>query len=134
MITSGESYRFQGRITKPMIALTTAARRKFSLRGNRLASANDGATKLAIRLTAMVRISRARQASTSSGVFGIFCTTSVGLSIRVPSMASWPPARTTTMTPKISMLIGMPQKLPRTIACFDLAPRVKSQKLSTKVP
>ena len=41
---------------------------------------------------------------------------------------------TTTTAPKISMLIGMPQKLPATMACLEVAPRVKSQKFSTKVP
>ncbi len=49
-------------------------------------------------------------------------------------MTSCPPVRMTTIMPKIIMLIGMPQKLPSTIARREVAPRVKSQKFSTKVP
>ncbi len=82
----------------------------------------------------MVKISSARQASTSIGVLPMDSTTSVGLAITLPSMASRPPARTTTMTPKNKVLTGMPNRLPQTIDFLVLALRVKSQKLSTKVP
>ena len=51
---------------------------------------------------------------------GWSATMSVGLSMIVPLILNWPPARTTTMAPKNSMLIGMPQKLPRTIAVLRL--------------
>lgn len=61
-------------------------------------------------------------------------TMSDGVSMMVPLILYCPPARTTTMAPNRSMLIGMPQKLPRTIDFLDLAERVKSQKFRTKVP
>ena len=38
------------------------------------------------------------------------------------------------MAPKRSMLIGMPQKLPRTMDFLETAERVKSQKFRTNVP
>ena len=38
------------------------------------------------------------------------------------------------MTPKNKVFTGMPKRFPQTIDFLVLAPRVKSQKLSTKVP
>ncbi|MCY1232384.1 hypothetical protein D9M72_448730 [compost metagenome] len=82
----------------------------------------------------MVRMSSARHARTRNKVFGMVWTMSDGLWMTVPLILNWPPAMTTTMAPKRSMLMGMPQKLPRTTAFLETAERVKSQKFRTKVP
>ena len=74
--------------------------------GEQVGEGEDGATKLAIRLTAMVKINSARQASTSIGVLPIVSTMSVGLAITLPSILNWPPASTTTMTPKNKRVDG----------------------------
>ena len=58
---------------------------------------------------------------------------SAGLSMTVPSILNCAPAMTMTMTPKNSVLMGMPQKLPWMMDLRVLEARVKSQKFSTKV-
>ncbi len=87
-----------------------------------------------MRFTATVRISNGRDASTSSIVEGMVCTMSAGDLMICPSSLNWAPAKDTTISPNKNILMGMPQKLPRTIAPRLLAERVKSQKFSTNVP
>jgi hypothetical protein len=87
-----------------------------------------------MRLTATVNTSRDREARASRTGLPIDWTISAGEVMTVPSILYWAPASEMTTRPKTSMFTGMPQKLPTTIDPFFFAARVKSEKLSTKVP
>lgn len=129
----GELYRFYGRMMKLIMVLIMVVWWKFRWCGNRLVSVQVGVMKFVIRFIVMVRISSDRLVRISRGLLGMVCIILVGFWISVLLIVSCLFVRMMMMVLKISMLMGMFQKLFMMMVCFEVVLCVKLQKFSMKV-